>query len=131
MDEGDIRLLLRELQAVIHVAERADHHHAGAGRDHLVHDARRIRPFRHVFDDDGFHLVAERFLDRRTAVVQFLRPADIADRRWIDEADLELVGGGTAGGAKGDGERQRQSRGEVLTFRHQRFLSHCIEVIRS
>ena len=60
-------------------------------------DALGIGPFGDVFEIGGLDLVAEVLDQRLAADLVLVGPAEIADRAEIDEADLELVGGGGAG----------------------------------
>ena len=94
--EMHVGIFLRDLQRRVHVAERGGEDQLVAGAHQLLDRALGVRAFADVFEIGGLDLVAE-FLDQRLArEFMLVGPAEIADRAEIDEADFELVGGGSA-----------------------------------
>ena len=89
----DVRELLGGFDRLIHVA-------VGGGEDQLVallgevlHHRDRARVLLHVLDIVGDDLTLERVDQRLAALFVRPRPAVVADRAEIDEADLERLGG--------------------------------------
>ena len=91
-----VRIFLRDLQRRVHVAERGREDQLVAGAGELLDRALGVRTFADVLEKGGLDLVAELLHHRLAAELVLIGPAEIADRAEIDEADLQLVGGGSA-----------------------------------
>ena len=119
----DVGELLGGLERLVHVA-------VGGGEDELVallgeilHHRNRARVLLDVFDIAGDDLTFQRRVQRLAALFVRPRPAVVADRAEIDEADLERLGGEAA--ASQGGQRQPRGRGrlhEISSGNH----AHCL-----
>ncbi|MHC2703024.1 hypothetical protein ACVMHZ_006187 [Bradyrhizobium liaoningense] len=88
------RVFLGDLQRRVHVAEGRGENQLVAGADQLLDRALGVGAFGHVFEVGGLDLVAQFLHQRLTTEVVLIGPAEVSDRTHIDEADLQLVGGG-------------------------------------
>ena len=114
----DVGELLRGLDRLIHVA-------VGGGEDELVallgevlHHRNRARVLLHVLDIVGDDLTFQRVDQRLAALFVRPRPAVVADRAEIDEADLERLGGEAAASQGG----QRQPAAAAVFMRCRRVI---------
>ena len=110
--EMNLGIFLRHLQRRFHVTERRREDQLVAGARQLFDRPLGVGAFADIFEVGGLDLVAE-FLDEcQTGEVMLVGPAEISDRAEIDEADLELVGGGRAEQAGSGGEQRGGRRNE-------------------
>ncbi|MGY4462318.1 hypothetical protein ACVWYI_006278 [Bradyrhizobium sp. LB13.1] len=108
--EMHVRVFLRDLQRRIHIAERRREDQLVAGADELLDGPLGVGTFRHVFQIGGLNLVAELLHQRLACQLMLIGPAEVSDRTQIDEADLQLVGGGGCADASGEQKRGSQRK---------------------
>ena len=89
MLEKDVRILLRHLQRVVHVAEGGREDELVALRGEIGDHVLGIRAFGDILDIGGLHLVAEMRLRLLAADIVLIGPTEIADRTQIDKANLQ------------------------------------------
>jgi hypothetical protein len=119
--EARLRELGGDAQRRLEVAEaRGEDEPRPLLSDEVAHDALGVRPFRDAFDRDRLDARAERALELAPAELVLVRPAGLADRRDVDEADDERRRlGGDSGkvrcGERRAGDEQRaRAADEVL-----------------
>ena len=91
--ELDVRELLGRFDRLVHVAEGGREDELVPGLREVLEDRRRARVLLHVLDIVGDDLTFQRLDHRLAAALMRPRPAPVADRAEIDEADLERLGG--------------------------------------
>ena len=126
MFEGHLGKLLGDFQGRVHVAERRGEDQVVLVLGHVADHPLGVGAFGDVLHIVGGDLVAEFFGQRLAPLFMLIRPAVVADRTDVDEADFQRVGGtGGQAGAQtdgcGDGAKQLLQR----TFVHE-FELHVV-----
>ena len=83
----------RGAQRRFEVAEAGGEDQLRALRGKVAHHALGVGPFGHRLDEARRDLVAQRTLHRLARLIVLIRPAGLADRADVDEADLQGRGG--------------------------------------
>ena len=112
--EMHVGIFLGDFQRRLHIAERGREDQLVAGARQLLDRALGVRTFADILQERGFDLVAEFLEHGEASEVVLVGPAEIADRSEIDESDLELVGGGSAGQACSGNEHRSGRRDEIF-----------------
>jgi hypothetical protein len=89
--EVHVRILRRNFDDRIHVAERGGEDELMAGACELFDGTLGVGTFGHVFQIGRFDPVAEGGDDRPATDLMLIGPAEIADRPEIDETDFQFA----------------------------------------
>ncbi len=109
--------LLRHLDRRIHVSERRREDQLVAGLRELADHALGVGAFRDVLDVFRRHLAGQVLFHREPRDVVLMRPAGVADRAHVHEADLERLFRLCDGGQR-DRDGQSRQRGNRLPAGH-------------